>query len=234
MSLCSSSPGLDDRAAASAARIRAAMSALCGGKRLRLLNRRRFLRLRRGERVRLPRAAAGEAALAREQLAAEDRLLLHARPDCARLVRHAVAHDGGLRAGGLHLLLRSRNRVGDVLVLVRDRAEVVQLVEHILEALRGQQHVDRRRIVLLVDRDEPPVQPLHESAYALRDTGSTRRTEELAELAEAAPPELEIRLQRAQAVETSPTLASSERICPVVAAIWEPSADARAATPRLP
>ena len=131
-----------------------------GRERLRLLNLVLHLLARDDERVALARARARETAPARQQLAAQDRLLLHARVDDLRLLLHAVADL--LRARTLHgdLMLRGRDRRGDALVLLRDRAEIVELVDHVVEAARGEQHVDGRRLVLLVDVDEAKVEPL--------------------------------------------------------------------------
>ena len=68
-----------------------------------------------------------------EQLAAQDRRLLHARVDRVRLLRDAVRDRLRARARDLDLLLRGRDGCGDLLVLRCDRAEVVELVEHVLK-----------------------------------------------------------------------------------------------------
>ena len=91
--------------------------------------------------------------LAREQLAAQDRLLLHARVDHVRLLLHAVlAPSSSARAARLICRFAVATCAATCLSCARDRAEVVELVEHVVEAPRGEQHVDRRRLVLLVDR----------------------------------------------------------------------------------
>src|SRR5579859_5019754 len=119
--------------------------------RIRLGDVRSLLRLRPNEEARLARGGAGELVLARHELADEVRLLLHARVDRALLLLHALPRLRRLDSRNLDLPLRGRDLGGDALVLRGDRAEVVDLVEHVLEALRRQQQIDRRRRALLVD-----------------------------------------------------------------------------------
>src|SRR2546421_243319 len=70
----------------------------------------------------------------------------------------AAAHDLRLRSRDLHLQLRACDGAGDLFVLRRDRAEIVELVEHIVEVARGEQDVDSRRLVLLEDVDQAQVE----------------------------------------------------------------------------
>src|SRR5581483_10789946 len=87
------------------------------------------------------------------------RLLLHVGVDLVRLVRDRLPDRSRVLARRRHLELRALHLCGDRLVRVRDDAEVADLVEHVLEALRLQHEIDRPRVGLLVDRHEPVVEP---------------------------------------------------------------------------
>ena len=132
------------------------------------------------------------------ELAAQDRLLLHARADHVRLVAYAGAHFRRRRALPLDLGLCGRHLARDVLVLRRNRVQVVELVEHVVEVPRGEQDVDRRRLRLLVDVDQSQVQALHgERVLVLQKTKSHRLdVEQLSRLVQPLLVQLEIGLQR--------------------------------------
>src|SRR5204862_2666019 len=98
-----------------------------------------------------------EPALIREQLAAQDRLLLRPGADDAGLLLNAVTDHPRPRPRSLHGSFRRGDGCGHALVLGRDGAEIVELVEGVVEAASGENDVDGRRLVLLVDVDETQV-----------------------------------------------------------------------------
>src|SRR5207244_9505297 len=166
--------------------------------RLRLLNLALDLLARHHERTALVRTGALEVAPGGEQLAAEDRLLLGPRVDHVRLLADAAAHPRRLLPRHLHLPPRRRDLGRDPLVLRGDRSEIVELVEDVVEAACGEQDVDRRRLVLLVDVDQSQVETPHrQPVLVLEITESDRlKAEELIQLVEPALVQREIRLER--------------------------------------
>ena len=110
-----------------------------------------------------------------EQLVVDDRHLLEARVDDVRLVADALAHLHRPLARDDDVVLRSRDLRGDLLVLVRDEPEVVELVDDVLEALRLQHELERARVRLLVDRDEPACEPCCDERVLVLQEPHSRR-----------------------------------------------------------
>ena len=58
------------------------------------------------------------------------------------------------------MIPRAGHVLDDRAVLLRDRLQVVELVEHLGEAVGVDQDVERRRLPVLVDGDEPVAETL--------------------------------------------------------------------------
>ena len=96
--------------------------------------------------------------MTREQLIFRVTLLLGADRDDLRLGMHASADRLRALAGDVDVVASTGDRGGNALVLSCDRLEVVNLVEHVLERLRLEDHLDQRGIARLVDVDHPQVE----------------------------------------------------------------------------
>ena len=86
------------------------------------------------------------------------------------------------------------------LVLRRNQAEVAELVDHVGKAPRSEEHVDGRRLVLLVDLDEPEVEPLDGESVLVPEVAEADRLQlvELVQLVEAPLVQREVRLERSK------------------------------------
>ena len=129
-----------------------------GCERVGLCDERLLLLAGRGELALLPVPLARKRVLARQQLVLHAALLLRAHRNhlCLRMDARtnrlrALARDMHLVACGLHLRR-------DAFVLPRNRVEVVELVERILERARFENHLDERGVTRLVDVDHPQVE----------------------------------------------------------------------------
>ena len=136
----------------------AADARVLGRERIRLGDQHLLLLARRCKLALLPLALARERSLAREQLILRVALLLRPHGDDLRLGVHARADLLRALTGDVDLVARAGDRRGDALVLPRDRLEVVNLVEHVLERLRLEDHLDERGIARLVDVDHAQVE----------------------------------------------------------------------------
>src|ERR671935_207456 len=81
--------------------------------------------------------------------------------DRVRLRGHAGARPLRSRARGGHLRLGRGDLVRDLAILLADLLQVLELVEQVGEARRGEDDGDRVRVVGLVDRDEARVEAPH-------------------------------------------------------------------------
>ncbi len=137
---------------------------------------------------------------AREQLRLQDLHLLRASVDHARLLEHGALGGVGALARPGHLPPGEGDLLGDALVLFGDRPEVVHLVEDVLEAPRGEEHVQGGRVRLLVDGDEPEVEALDgEPVLALeRHEAARLHAQQLVELREPASMQADVALEGAE------------------------------------
>ena len=124
--------------------------------------------------------------------------MLGPRVDHVCLLADVAAHPRRLLPGHLHLPPRRRDLSRDPLVLRGDRSEIVELVEHVVEAACGEQNVDRRRLVLLVDVDQSQVETPHRQPVLVLEIAESDRLkpEELIQLVEPALVQREVRLER--------------------------------------
>ena len=162
--------------------------------RIRLGDQLPFLPARRCELAALAAAPVRETPLAREQLTAGVLLLLRAHRDHLRLGVHASSHRLRALSRDVNLVACIRHRRGDVLVLARDRLEVVNLVERVLQRRGRENHVDERRVARLVDVDHAEVQLTDDACVLTSQEPEPLRLEgeEGVELVEPALVELEI------------------------------------------
>ena len=105
-------------------------------------------------------ARAGEIVPARDELVAHAAGLRRPRGDDLRLRRHDRLRALRSRPRGADRVPRLAHLVRDLLVLVGDPAEVVDLVEDVLEARRREHDGEGVLAVGLVDVDEPVAEPL--------------------------------------------------------------------------
>jgi hypothetical protein len=104
------------------------------------------------------RALPRELLLTREQLVTHVALLRGSHRHHLRLGVHTRADGFRLLARRVDVVPRDCDLRRDVLVLLRDRAEVVDAVERVLIRVRLENHLDERRIVRLVQIDHSQVQ----------------------------------------------------------------------------
>ena len=132
-------------------------------------------RLRLGDQLRLPRGLLHlqllnlalhrrEQPLALRELRLDLRAALVELEDCLRL-SHARALDGDL-ALGEHLALRL-HLLDEAPVESRRRVNRLEAVEDVVEVRRAEDRVDRRRVLRLVERDEPRLGALLGDAVAV-------------------------------------------------------------------
>jgi hypothetical protein len=145
-------------------------------------------------------ALAGEVVAAREQLVARVALLLRAHRDHLRLRMDTCSHDLRLLACLVHRVARDAHPRGDVLVLLRDRVEVVDAVERILERVRLDDHLHQRRIVRLVQVDHPQVELVQRGRVGARQEVEPLGLERVQRVELVEPPlvQLEITLEQPQ------------------------------------
>jgi hypothetical protein len=127
-------------------------------------------------------------------------LLLRAHRDDLRLGVHAGTHDLRLRTRLPHRVARDPDLGRDVLVLLRDRIEVVDAVERILERLGLDDHLDERRVVRFVQVDHPQVELMHGRRVRVPQEVQALRLERVqrVELVEPALVQLEVALENRQ------------------------------------
>ncbi len=168
------------------------------GERVRLVAPLLLLRARRHE-VMLPRLAGARKQAVRVQQSVSKRPLLYgAVGNDARLGGDRRPHARRAQAALPHLPLRRPDLARDLFILVSDGVHVIDLVDDVAEAARAQQHIDRRRIVRLVDRDQSPVQPLNRERVLLLEGAQLPRLQpvERLNLLEARPVQAEVVLER--------------------------------------
>src|SRR5207249_9325253 len=90
----------------------------------------------------------------------------------------------------------------DLLVLARDRLQVIELVDRALDRFRAEQHLDDRGVVRLVDLDQPAAQ-LADGLVAVAPELREPAALEGAESGELVPPAL---VQRQVALENGQSL----------------------------
>ena len=115
--------------------------------------------------------------LAGEQLAARLALLLRPHCDDLGLRVHPRAHDLRPLPGRVNVVACGSHARRDVLVLLRDRVQIVDAVERVLEGARLDDHLDQRRIVRLVDVDHPQVELVQRPRVGALQKGETLRLE---------------------------------------------------------
>src|SRR6266540_373780 len=140
-----------------------------GGERIRLGNPLPFLLAGGGELTLLLASLVRERVLACQQLVTDTPLLLGAHGDDLRLRVDAGANDLRPLAGDFHLVSRSAYSSRDVLVLFRDRLQIVDSVERVLERVGFEDHLDERRVLRLVDVDHPQVQLVNDRCVFLAE-----------------------------------------------------------------
>ena len=96
--------------------------------------------------------------MTREQLIFRVTLLLGPDRDDLRLRMHASADRLRALACQVDVVASVGDCGGNAFVLSRNRLEVVNLVEDVLERLRLEDHLDERRVARLVDVDHPQVE----------------------------------------------------------------------------
>ena len=129
-----------------------------------------LLLLGRRERVLLVTTGIRQAVLRSEKLIPERLLLLCANGDSFRLGVHHETHLAGLHACDPHRVARNADVARDLLVLLRDRVEVVKLFHRVLDRLRVEQHFECGRTARFVDLNETAIQGVqHERVFTLQE-----------------------------------------------------------------
>ena len=170
-------------------RILAASAALCAC-RSRMCPIAVFLVLAHGgERGALVAAGCCELALAPGEPVAHGALLGRPRRDDPRRLRDLPARLPRRVPRLLHLQLRLLDLAGDLVVLPADRAQELELVEHVGEVARLEHDRQRRRALGGVDLDEPLAQARHGLPVLALEEDELARLE-LVELVQAVEPPL--------------------------------------------
>ena len=109
---------------------------------------------------RLADARGREPVLAGQQLVAQRAHLVGADPDRAHLGRGERAEALRVLALHAHPFLRVSDLPGDRAVLRVERIEHLRGVDQVGDALRVEQHLERARLAVLVEVDQPVAEPV--------------------------------------------------------------------------